>query len=155
MSRNERWRLRAVAAAGLASLLAACAVAHFQAPAITPTAVELMDVQILEQRFRVHLHVQNPNDQALPIKSVDCTLQVAGIEVGQGVSAGAFTVPAHGESDVEMIVTTNLATSMPNLLVRLSHGHDLPEYRLSGRVNPDIHLLPAIPFEKTGQIKPP
>jgi LEA14-like dessication related protein len=139
----------------VAALLSACAVTHLQAPDITPTAVELVDVQLNQQRFKVALHVQNPNDRALPIKSVNCTLEIQGVEVGQGESSAPFSVPAHGESDFDMIVTTNLATSMPNLIMRVVRGGELPSYRLSGSVNPDITLLPPIPFSKSGQLTLP
>ena len=128
---------------------------HLQAPDITPTTVELVDAQITEQHFKVAFHVQNPNDRALPIKSVDCALQIEGVEVGHGESTAPFSVPAHGESDFDMLVTTNLATSVPNLAMRLFRGGDLPSYRLSGSVNPDITLLPPIPFSKSGQIALP
>jgi LEA14-like dessication related protein len=140
---------------GLAVLLSACAVMHLQAPDITPTAVELTDVQLNEQRFKVTLHVQNPNDRALPIKYVKCALQVEGVEVGRGESVTAFNVPAHGETDFDMIVTTNIASSVPDLLVRVARGGQLPSYRLSGTVNPDIAYLPPIPFSKSGQITLP
>jgi LEA14-like dessication related protein len=138
-----------------AALLSACAAVHFQAPDITPTAVELIDAQLDEQRFKVTLHVQNPNDRALPIKTVNCALEIQGVEVGRGASSEPFSVPAHGESDFDMIVIANLATSMPNLILRLARGGELPSYRLSGSVNPDVTLLPPIPFSKSGQITLP
>jgi LEA14-like dessication related protein len=138
-----------------AILLSACSVMHLQAPDITPTSVELMDAQITGQRFKVGLHVQNPNDRALPIKSVDCALQIEGVEVGRGESDTPFNVPAHGESDFEMVVTTNLAMSVPNLATRLFRGGQPPSYRVSGSVNPDITMLPPIPFSKSGQITLP
>jgi LEA14-like dessication related protein len=141
--------------AGVAVLLSACAAIHFQAPDITPTAVELMDVQLDRQRFKVTLHVYNPNDRALPIKYVKCTLQIEGVEVGQGETAEPFNVPAHGESDFDMIVTTNVASSVPDLLVRVLRGGQPPSYRISGTVNPDITYLPPIPFSKSGQITLP
>jgi LEA14-like dessication related protein len=141
--------------AGVALLLSACAVFHFQAPDVTPTAVELMDVALDQQRFRVALHVQNPNDRALPIKWVHCSLQVEGVEVGQGETTEPFNVPARGETDVNMVVTTNFAKSVPDLLLRIARRGQLPSYRLSGTVNPDITLLPPIPFSKSGQIELP
>jgi len=140
---------------GVAVLLSACAVFHFQAPDVTPTAVELMDVQLNQQRFKVTLHVQNPNDRALPIKSANCSLQIEGVEVGQGAITDPFNVPAHGETDVDMIVTTNFATSVPDLLLRIARRGQLPSYRLSGSVNPDITMLPPIPFWKSGQFTLP
>lgn len=148
-------RSRLTTACVAAILLGACAVMHLQAPAISLTAVELTDVQLDQQQFTVHLHLQNPNDRPLPIKSVTCTLEVEGVEVGQGKSAGPFTVPANGDSDVELLVTTNFATSVPNLLLRVVQRKQLPEYHLSGWVNPDYALLPPIPFSKSDRITIP
>ena len=140
---------------GVAVLLSACAVMHLQAPDVTPTAVELTDVALDQQRFKVTLHVQNPNDRALPIKYVKVALEVEGVEVGRGESSEPFNVPAKGETDFDMIVTTNVASSVPDLLVRVVRGGKLPSYHLSGTVNPDIAYLPPIPFWKSGQITLP
>jgi len=148
-------RPRLLAPPVAAMMLGACAVMHFQAPAVTPTNVEVMDTALDMQRFKVALHVENPNDRALPIKSVKCRLEIQGVEVGQGQSSAPFSVPAHGESDFDLIVTTNLASSMPNLLMSIVRSGQLPTYRLSGSVNPDITLLPPIPFSKSGQITLP
>jgi LEA14-like dessication related protein len=137
------------------TLLSACALTRLQAPDITPTSVELVDAQLDQQRFKVGLHVQNPNDRSLPIKSANCALQIQGVEVGRGETTEPFNVPAHGESDIDMIVTTNLATSVPNLVMRLFSARELPSYRLSGSVNPDITLIPPIPFSKSGQFNLP
>jgi LEA14-like dessication related protein len=152
---SVRLHRRLLVLSAAAALLSACAVTHLQAPDITPTAVELVDVQLNQQRFKVALHVQNPNDRALPIKSVNCTLEIQDVEVGRGESSAPFSVPAHGESDFDMIVTTNLASSMPNLIMRVVRGGELPSYRLSGSVNPDITLMPPIPFSKSGQLTLP
>ena len=147
--------LRLLALALLVVLSGGCSLTRLQAPDITPTAVELVDAQVTEQRFKVALHVQNPNDRDLPIKSVNCTLQVEGVEVGRGESDAPFNVPAHGESDFNLMVTTNLAASVPDLAMRIFRSGDLPSYRLSGSVNPDITLLPPIPFSKSGQLTLP
>ena len=148
-------RRRLVALSAAAALLGGCALTNLKAPDVTPTAVEPIDVQLDQQRIKVSLHVQNPNDRALPIKSVHCKLEIQGVEVGQGESSAPFNVPAHGESDVDMIVTTNLATSMPNLILRLARDGEMPSYRISGSVNPDITLLPPIPFWKSGKLTLP
>lgn len=144
----------AAAGAALAAIvLGACALTHLQTPAINAESVQLTEVALDEQRFIVHVHVDNPNDRALPIKSVSCTLQLADVEVGRGESAAPFAVPPHGDTDFDMLVTTNFAASMPNLLRRVIQRGNLPEYHLSGWVNPDHALLPPIPFTKSGQIR--
>jgi LEA14-like dessication related protein len=150
-----RAALRMLLFGGLAVTLGGCALTRLQAPDITPTSVELVDAQVTGQRFKVGLHVQNPNDRDLPIKSVNCALEIEGVEVGRGESTAPFSVPAHGESDFDMLVTTNLAMSVPNLAMRLFRGGELPSYRISGSVNPDITLLPPIPFWKSGQLALP
>jgi LEA14-like dessication related protein len=148
--------LRLLVLSACSILLGACSsLTHLQAPDITATAVELVDLQLTAQRFKVGLHVQNPNDRDLPIKSANCALEIQGVEVGRGETTQPFNLPAHGESDVDMIVTTNLASSVPNLIARLVGAGDLPSYRLSGSVNPDITLLPPIPFSKSGQLNLP
>jgi len=147
--------LRLLALPVLAMLLSACSLVHLKAPDVTPTSVEVMDVQVTQQRFKVGLHLQNPNDRSLPIKSARCTLQIQGVDVGSGETTEPFDLPAHGESDINMIVTTNLATSVPNLVARLFSSGELPSYRVSGSVNPDITLLPPIPFSKSGQFTIP
>jgi LEA14-like dessication related protein len=153
---REFWLHRVLrGSSGVAAFLCACAAFHFQAPDITPTAVELMDAQLNQQRFKVTLHVQNPNDRALPIKSANCTLQVEGVDVGRGETTEPFNVPAHGEADFDMVVTTNFASSVPDLLLTIARRGQLPSYRLSGSVNPDITLLPPIPFSKSGQLTLP
>jgi LEA14-like dessication related protein len=146
-----------VAVLGLAMLMGACV--HLQAPAVNLVAVELADVQLDEQHFKVRLHVENPNDRPLPIKSVSCTLQVEGVEVGEGRSAGPFIVPAGGEADFDALVTTNVTQSLPSLLPRLLsivlQNGEMPAYHVSGWVNPDIALVPPIPFSHSGKIAIP
>ena len=157
MISDKGWLARGCrsAALGVAVLLGSCAVTHLQTPTITLVSVDLADVQIQEQHFTVHLHAQNPNDRPLPIKSVSGTLEIAGVKVGQGKSVAPFSVPARGEADFDLLVTTNLATSVPNLLLRVLQRGELPDYHVSGWVNPDIALLPPIPFTKSGQITIP
>lgn len=133
--------------------LSGCALTQLQAPSVTPLSAQLTDANLGQQQFDVRLHVENPNDRALPIKSVSCTLDVEGVEVGTGRSTQPFNVPAHGNTDFDMVVTTNLAASVPDLLRRVFAGGDPPKYSFSGWVNPDIALLPPIPFSKSGQLQ--
>jgi LEA14-like dessication related protein len=140
------------AGVALASLLGGCALTQLRAPAITPLSVELTDVQINEQQFKVRLDVQNPNDRPLPIKSATCTLEIQGVDVGTGETTGAFSVPANGNIEIDMLVKTNLLSSVPALFGRVMQHGTLPDYRFSGWINPDIALVPPIPFSKSGQI---
>jgi hypothetical protein len=135
-----------------------CACVHLQAPAIDLVAVELGEVQLQEQNFKVRLHVANPNDRALPIKSVSCTLRIQGVEVGEGKSTEPFIVPANGEAEFDALVTTNVLQSVPSLLPKLLSSVQqggMPDYAVSGWVNPDIAVVPPIPFSHSGKITIP
>jgi Late embryogenesis abundant protein len=156
---GKQWRacLALVAVLGLGALMGACV--HLQAPTVNLVAVELADVQLDEQHFTVRLHIQNPNNRPLPIKSVSCTLQIQGVEVGEGRSTEPFTVPAEGEAEFDALVTTNLTKSVPSLLPMLLSSvlqrGAAPGYHVSGWVNPDIALVPPIPISLSGKITVP
>jgi LEA14-like dessication related protein len=134
-------------------LLAGCATMapHFERPRLSLSSIEIKDASLAEQRFRVRMHVQNPNGRALPIRGISYTIELAGEELGRGVTADAFTVPAFGEAEFEMLVTTNLATTFWKVLPRLKDSAHPAEYRLVGKVNTDLAFLHTIPFDEKGQ----
>ncbi len=133
-------------------LLAGCATLapHFERPRLSLASIEIKDASLAEQRFRVRMRVQNPNGLALPIKGISYTIELAGEELGRGVTADAFTVPAFGEAEFEMLVTTNLATTFWKVLPRLKDSAHPAEYRLLGKVSTGLAFLHTIPFDEKG-----
>lgn len=127
-------------------------VPKLETPKLEVIAVELLDAQFTQQRFNVTMRVQNPNDRELPIRGLSYTMQLAGEEFGSGQSNKAFTVPAFGEAEFEMTVTTNLATSLLKILPKLEKSPEALDYRLSGRVETDWTFLRTIPFTETGKL---
>ena len=150
-------RLSAVPLAGAlvgAALLGACTLIGppFERPQLSIVGVQLTDAQLLEQHFIVTLRVQNPNGRALPIRAIECTIELAGERFGQGMNAAAFTVPGHGEASFDMLVSTNLAASLPRLLPRLKDAREPLAYRLAGTVSTDLAFLRSIPFDQGGEL---
>jgi LEA14-like dessication related protein len=123
---------------------------HFEQPRLSLVGVEVRDASLSEQHFRVRLRVENPNDRALPVRGIDYTLKLAGEDFGSGSSASAFTVPARGEAEFEMLMTTNLAATLWKVLPRLKDGSQPLEYRLVGKVSTDLAFLRTIPFDERG-----
>ncbi|HEY0767604.1 MAG TPA: LEA type 2 family protein [Steroidobacteraceae bacterium] len=135
-----------------ALLLGACALA----PKFTPPRLSIVNVQILnsdlwEQRLKVRMRVQNPNERTLPVKGLEYTVEVEGQEFASGVSAASFVVPAMGEAEFDMNVTTNLAGTLIKLLGRGSDalGQSVA-YRLVGKIALSQGLMRSIPFEERG-----
>jgi len=146
---------RAVAlAAGLVALglLGGCAALapHFEHPRLFLLAIEVRDATLAEQHLRVRMRVENPNDQALPVRGIDYTLQVGGEDFGAGSSVSAFTVPPHGEAEFEMMMTTNLAATLWKVLPRLKDSSQPIDYRLVGKVSTDLAFLRTVPFDQRG-----
>jgi LEA14-like dessication related protein len=72
-------------------------VPKLEAPQLSIADVQILSSDLWEQ-LKVRMHVQNPNDRALPIKALECTLEVQGQQFASG-SLAASVVPPLGESD--------------------------------------------------------
>jgi len=144
-------RMRAIAAAATVALLGGCALApKLTTPQLTIVGVKLEGSDLLAQRLKVRVHVQNPNDRTLPVKGIDYTLDVDGQPFASGESAGSFVVPALGEAEFDMNVTTNMAGTLVRLLARSSEARASIPYRLSGKIALSQGWLQSIPFEQHG-----
>ena len=144
--------MRAIAgAAALALLGGGCALApKLTTPTLTIVGVKLEGSDLLAQRLKVRVHVQNPNDRTLPIKGIEYTLDVDGQPFATGDSAGGFVVPALGEAEFDMNVTTNMAGTLVRLLARPSDARASVPYRLTGKISLSQGWLQSIPFEQHG-----
>jgi LEA14-like dessication related protein len=136
--------------------LSGCAlfVPKLETPKLSVVNVEIQKSTLWSQQLRVRMHVQNPNDRALPIKGLTYVLEVNGQELAHGESAASFVVPALGEAEFDMNVTANLAGT---LITMLGHGSDplgqSVVYHLSGKVSLSEGLLRSVPFDEHGTFK--
>ena len=126
-----------------------------ETPRLSVVNVELQKSDLFEQRMRVRLRVQNPNDRSLPIKGISYRLEVQGEDFAQGVSDSPFEVPAFGEAEFDMMVTANMATTFLRMLARGGGEKSLDslDYRMVGKVSLSSGFLRSIPFVETGSIK--
>ena len=146
---------RCVAGLLLAALLTACALApKLESPKVSIVGAQVVSGDLFTQHLKLRLHVQNPNDRALPVKGLEYTIEVEGEQFSSGESAASFEVPALGEAEFDMNVTTNLAGALMKLLARgpNARGQEV-SYRLSGKVTLSQGLFRSIPFEQRGTFK--
>jgi LEA14-like dessication related protein len=141
---------RLAAVALLALLVAACALTpRFETPQLSVLDVQLLGGDLFQQRLKVRMHVQNPNDRALPVQGITYRLEVEGQEFATGESAASFVVPALGEADFDMNVSTNLATTLMKILAGGANTKALA-YRISGKVTLSSGFLRSLPFDQRG-----
>ena len=124
-----------------------------ESPRLSIVNVETLKSNLWEQRLRVHIRVENPNNRALPVAALSYSIEVAGQELAHGAANDSFIVPPAGETEFATDVTANVAGA---LLTLLSRGHDVNDaidYRIVGKVSLAEGLVRSIPFEHRGTFK--
>lgn len=76
-----------------------------------------------------------------------------GDSFAEGVSNDQFLLPAKGEAEFDMLVTTNFVSSFGRLLSRVGGGklQDL-HYEIAGEVLVDKGIIRKIPFNHQGTV---
>lgn len=139
------------------ALVAGCSslVPKLETPKLSLVGIELTEATLFEQRLRVRLRVQNPNDITLPVRGIHVNFELGGEEFAEGVTARAFDVPAFGEAEFDMLVTANAATAILRI-VNAGKDREGPrdsiDYRISGKLSTSLGLLRSVPFEEKGSI---
>lgn len=144
---------RVIALLALALGLFACAALapRLESPRVSLADLQLEQFGVFEQRYRLSLRVQNPNDVELPIAGMEFRLYLNDEEFAHGLSDQRVTLPAFGEQLVEVQVTSGI-TGILGQVQRLGSGElKTFSYRLAGHVKP-LHRTLKYPFEYRGEI---
>ncbi len=124
-----------------------------QAPRLTVVAANMASADVFSQQFRVRVHVENPNDRTLPIKSIDYKLFLEGDNFAEGMSDAPFIVPANGEKEFDLTMRTNFVSSVGRLLSRLTGTNNRTvQYVFSGSVVVDTLFSPKLNFTESGAV---
>lgn len=134
-------------------MLNACVSTRFEAPKLSIVNVGMVSADVFSQQFRIRLHVQNPNDRALPIKGIEYELFLQGDSFAEGISNQPFVVPALGEAEFDTMVTTNFMSSVGRLLSKLNNSDgNKVQYTFVGKVVLSEGMLRRIPFSEQGMV---
>jgi len=135
------------------ALLAACANSPLKtiSPQVSLTDFRLVNMGLLEQKYRLRLSLKNPNPFPLPIASLNYQLNINDQEFTKGVSNQAITVPASGEEFLDIDVASNLMRIVGQLSGLKSLLNRNFNYNLAGGISV-MEGAPQIPFEYKGDI---
>jgi LEA14-like dessication related protein len=142
----------------VAALLGGCASfgTKLETPHLSIVTAELVKGDLFEQRLRVRMRVQNPNDRELAVNGITYGIEVAGQELGRGMTSSSFVVPRLGEAEFDMNINVNLAAILMRLAAQAQANHGSPpdalDYRIVGKVSLAKGLLRSIPFEEKGKL---
>lgn len=147
-------RLAMVWMMAVAALLAGCSgmMLKPERPEVTVTSIELLEPGLFEQRFRVGLRVQNPNNFDLPVEGVKLSLELNGKPFITAVSAKAVNVPRYGSAVMEVDAVSTLAGLLNQIGGVVSGSNSSVRYKLAGKVSLS-NMMVDLPFERVGEIK--
>jgi LEA14-like dessication related protein len=136
-------------------LLASCATfgPKLEAPEVSLVGVQILAADMFAQKFRVRVKVDNPNDLELPVTGLEYTIWLMGDAFAEGTSDHSFVLPAMGEAEFDMTVTTNFVSSLGRLISRKGGGKlEDVDYEVAGKVFVDKGLVSKIPFNHKGTV---
>jgi LEA14-like dessication related protein len=139
----------------LAGLLQGCTTlgGDLVAPRLSLVGVQMLSTDMFAQKFKVRVLVQNPNDLELPVRGLEYQIILMGDSFAEGTSSDVFLLPARGEAEFDMLVTTNFVSSFGRLLSRVGGGKlENIDYEISGKVYVDKGVLRRIPFSHRGTV---
>jgi len=141
----------------LALLAAVAACSSFgpklETPQLTLLGIQIMSADMFAQQFKVRVKVVNPNDLAVAVEGLEYDILLMGDSFAEGTSNDVFLLPARGEAEFDMLVTTNFVSSFGRLLSRVGGGKlENIDYEISGKVFVDKGVLRRIPFSHRGTV---
>lgn len=140
--------------AALMLALSACStLGDLETPDLSLVSIQMLSTDMFAQRFKVRVLVKNPNDLELPVRGLDYQIFLMGDSFAEGMSNDRFVVPARGEAEFDMTVTTNFVSSLGRLVSRVGGGKlENLDYEIVGKVLLDKGMVRKIPFNKRGKV---
>ena len=147
--------LRMAGLCAVLATLAGCSTFNqkLESPELSLVGIQMLSTDMFAQKFKVRVLVKNPNELEIPIRGIDYTIILMGDSFAEGVSNDQFLLPAKGEAEFDMLVTTNFVSSFGRLLSRVGGGklQDL-HYEIAGEVLVDKGIIRKIPFSHQGTV---
>lgn len=126
---------------------------RLETPKLELLGIQMTSTDVFAQKFRVRMKVANPNDLELPVRGLEYQIFLMGDSFAEGNSSDRFVVPAHGEAEFDMMVTTNFVSSLGRLISRVGGGKlENLDYEIAGQVLLDKGLVKKIPFNHHGRV---
>jgi LEA14-like dessication related protein len=134
-------------------LMSGCAGVRMllQPPHVSLVDISPVQINLFEQRYRLQLRIQNPNNYTLPIGGMQYKVYLNDKEFAEGVSRQAVTVPAFGEAIVVVDVTSDLGKILQQVRQLGTGKMEKLRYRLTGGIQVS-HQPIRLPFHYEGEI---
>lgn len=123
-------------------------------PYLSLVSIEPTELTPFEQKYRLAVRVQNPNDHALDISGMSYVLDINGQALLRGVSDESASIPAYGETTLELTGVSTLFGLVRQLRALQEGKAGSIAYELHGKVSLG-NSVRALPFSYEGTLLPP
>jgi LEA14-like dessication related protein len=151
----SRHIVRSLLLACCAVLIAACSSLgpKLESPKVDIVNVQMLSTDMFAQKFKVRLKLQNPNQLELKVRGLEYEIGLMGDPFAEGNSDDHFVVPALGEAEFDMTVTTDFVSGLGRLISRMGGGRlENVDYEIRGTVFVDKGFIHKIPFDRKGKV---
>ncbi|MCG3144996.1 MAG: hypothetical protein HONDAALG_02531 [Gammaproteobacteria bacterium] len=125
--------------------------ADMEPPTLKLAGIRVIDLRPERQIFAVKLLVGNPNMFDIPLRSVDCHIEINGQSFAHGTRDQPITLPGGGEQVVELRAVTSLNELLRQIRTMVAEGDTSASYRIRGEVRVGDGTVP-MPFDQRGAL---
>lgn len=125
---------------------------NFETPTVKLVSIAPLPVTGLEQRFAIGLRVANPNARALNLAGMTYVIELEGFKVVDGVANKLPSIPAYGESLVDIEASVSLLEGMRLLSSFLSKPKADVSYKIVAKLDTGLPFVGKIPVSDSGVI---
>jgi LEA14-like dessication related protein len=127
---------------------------NYDDPEVHLQRVEVVRAKLLEQRFKLHFLIINPNDSDLPIRGLAYKVSLEGVVLAEGEDDSWFSVAGHGRAVHVVEVRTNLWAQLKPLARLFRHPEQPMHYRLEGELRTGVLFGHNLSLQRTGELTP-
>ena len=120
-------------------------------PTLAVTAVRLQGGGLRHEQVQLQVHVSNPNDRTISVRSIVANVDLAGMPFASGTSEAPFTLPANGDTSFVLDVTADVSRAL--LVMAGGLGHRTVAYHLYGELHLQHSLVRTIHFAHDGRVR--
>jgi len=141
----------------LLSLLNGCSswvVSGYQEPEVRLLKVQVVKAKLLQQDFKLHFRVDNPNDRSVLVRSLRYKVMLKDATLAEGESSDWFVVEGHSHKNFVVPVRTNLWQHLKYISKLLKKPDQAIPYRLEGKLKTGFLFRHNVRIGRNGEIIP-
>jgi len=147
--------LRSLPAIILLLLLTGCQSKEiFKEPQLRLVNIEVEQLKLLEQKFILHLKVDNPNSLPFALHRLSYQLWLNNTELGSGQLDKRLSIPANDSRILQVPLHTNIWQHIKPLSAALKNPQNPLQYRLEGKIKTGWIFGSNWRFNSQGEITP-